>query len=84
VFICYQKNWSTENTFQSNKNLAWFSGKYFSFILDGKHFPEVVRNLEISYNLLIITNLIIKLLIAIYFVLNSFFFQFHLLEFDLI
>jgi len=23
------KNWSTENTFQSKKNLTWFSGKCF-------------------------------------------------------
>jgi hypothetical protein len=27
------------------KNLAWFSGKYFPFILSGKHFPGVVKNL---------------------------------------
>jgi len=38
----------------------------FFFFLDGKHFPEVVKNLEISYYLLIISNLILKLLIAIY------------------
>ena len=45
VFVCHQKNWSTENTFQSTentfrstentfqskKNLTWFSGKYFLF-----------------------------------------------------
>jgi hypothetical protein len=34
--------------------------------LGGKHFPEVVKNLEMSYYLLIISNLVIKLLIAIY------------------
>jgi hypothetical protein len=34
--------------------------------LGGKHFPEVVENLEISYYLLIISNLILKLLITIY------------------
>ena len=34
--------------------------------------------------LLIISNLILKLLIAIYFVVDLFFFQFHPLEFDLI
>jgi hypothetical protein len=54
-----------KNTFQSKKNLAWFSGKYFPFILDGKHFLQIVKNLEISYYLLIISNLILKLLIAI-------------------
>jgi hypothetical protein len=40
--------------------------KVFSFYLDGKHFPEVVKKLEMSYYLLIISNLVIKLLIAIY------------------
>jgi hypothetical protein len=54
-----------KNTFQSKKILAWFSGKYFPFILDGKHFLQIVKNLEISYYLLIISNLILKLLIAI-------------------
>jgi hypothetical protein len=33
-----------ENTFQTKKNLAWFLGKCFPFILGGKHFPEVVKN----------------------------------------
>jgi hypothetical protein len=55
-----------ENAFQSKKNLAWFLEKYFPFILSGKHFSKVVKNLEISYYLLIISNLILKLLIAIY------------------
>ena len=70
-----------EKHFPVKKNLAWFSGKCFSFILDGKHFPEVLKNLEISYYLLIISNLILKLLIDIY-CFWIFFFQFHLLEFD--
>jgi len=56
----------TENTFQSKKKLAWFPGKCFPFILGGKHFPEIVKNLEMSYYLLIISNLTLKLLIAIY------------------
>jgi len=34
--------------------------------LGGKHFLKVVKNLEMSYYLLIISNLILKLLIAIY------------------
>jgi hypothetical protein len=55
-----------ENTFQSKKNLAWFSGKCFPFILGGKYFIEVVKNLEMSYYLLIISNLVLKLLFAIY------------------
>jgi hypothetical protein len=52
-----------ENTFQSKKNLAWFPGKCFLFILDGKHFPEAMKNLEMPYYLLIISNLVLKLLI---------------------
>jgi len=55
-----------KNTFQSKKNLAWFPGKCFSGKFDGKHFPEVVKNLEMSYYLLIILNLILKLLIVKY------------------
>jgi hypothetical protein len=66
---------STKNTFQLKKNLAWFLGKYF--ILDGKHFSEVVKNLEMSYYLLIILNLVLKLLIAIYiYIFEYLFFNF--------
>jgi hypothetical protein len=36
------------------------------FFLDGKHFSEVMKNLKMLYYLLIISNLILKLLIAIY------------------
>jgi len=54
--------------------------KVFSFNL--KHFPEVVKNLKMSYYLLIISNLILKLLIAIYILFWIFFFQFHPLEFN--
>jgi len=63
---------STENTLQSKKNLAWFSGKCFHFILEGKHFPEVVKKLEMSYYLLIISNLVLKLLITIYILFFNF------------
>jgi hypothetical protein len=73
---------SMKNTFRSMKNLAWFPRKCFPFILGEKHFPEVVKNLEISYYLLIISNLILKILIAIYILFWIFFFQFHLLEFN--
>jgi hypothetical protein len=41
-----------------------------------------MKNLEISYYLLIILNLVLKLLIAIYIFVLNIFFQFHLLEFD--
>jgi len=40
--------------------------KIFFFILDGKHFLKIMKNLEMSYYLLIISNLILKLLIVIY------------------
>jgi len=40
--------------------------KYFPFILDGKHFPKVVKNLEMSYYFLIISHLVLKLMITIY------------------
>jgi len=73
---------SMKNIFQSKKNFAWFSRKCFPFILGEKHFPEVVKNLEMSYYLLIISNLILKILIAIYILFWIFFFQFHLLEFN--
>jgi hypothetical protein len=49
------------------------SRKVFPFILGGKYFSEVVKKLEMLYYLMIISNLILKLLIAIYFVLNIFF-----------
>jgi len=58
----------------SNQRKIWFGfQESFFFILDEKHFPEVMKNLEISYYLLIIKNLLLKLLITIYFILNIFF-----------
>ena len=72
---------SMKNNFQSKKNLTWFPEKYFPFILGKKHFPEIVKNLEMSYYLLIISNLILKLLIAIYILFWIFVFQFHSLKF---
>jgi len=51
-------------------------------LVNGKHFPKVVKNLEMSYYLLIISNLVLKLLIAIYILFWIFVFQFHPLEFD--
>jgi hypothetical protein len=51
----------------SSKKKIWlgFQESVFLF-LGGKHFPEVVKNLEMSYYLLIISNLVLKLLIVIY------------------
>ena len=53
-----------------------FQESVFLENLGGKHFSEVVKNLEMSYYLLIISNLVLKLLIAIYI------FQFYLLKFN--
>ena len=52
----------------SSQRKIWlgFQESVFLENLDGKHFPEFVKNLEISYYLLIISNLILKLLIDIY------------------
>jgi hypothetical protein len=50
--------------------------------LSGKHFPKIVKNLEISYYLLIISNPILKLLITIYILFWIFIFRFHLLKFN--
>ena len=55
-----------KNTLQSKKIWLGYQERFFFFILDGKHFSKVVRNLEISYYLLIISNLILKLLIDTY------------------
>jgi len=55
-----------EKHFLVKEKFGWFLEKWFPFILEGKHFPEVVKNLKMSYYLLIISNLVLKLLIAIY------------------
>jgi len=68
--------------FSVKKNLIWFLGKCFLFILDGKHFLKIMKNLEMSYYLLIISNLVLKLLIVIYILFWIFIFQFHPLEFN--
>jgi len=65
VFLTLEKLVNRKH-FQSKENLAWFPRNVFLENLSGKHFLEVVKNLEISYYLLIISNLILKLLTAIY------------------
>jgi hypothetical protein len=62
-----------EKHFPVEEKFNLISEKCITFILDEKHFSEVVKNLEMSYYLMIISNLVLKLLIAIYFVLNIFF-----------
>ena len=69
TFMCLfviRKVGQPENNFSLKENLVWFPGKCFPFILGGKHFPKIVKKLEMSYYLLIISNLVLKLLIAIY------------------
>jgi len=63
--------WKT--LFNQRKNWFGFQKSVSLKNLGGKHFPEVVKNLEMSYYLLIISNLVLKLLIAIYIVLNIYF-----------
>jgi hypothetical protein len=52
----------------SSQRKIWlgFQESVFLKNLGGKHFPEVVKKLGMSYYLLIISNLIFKLLITIY------------------
>jgi hypothetical protein len=78
--VCFMESGFLDITFQTFyvclllENFILVSEKCFPFILGGKHFIEVVKILEMSYYLLIISNLVLKLLIAIYFVLNLIFF----------
>jgi hypothetical protein len=68
----------------SSQRKIWlgFQESVFLKHLGGKHFPEVMKKLEMSYYLLIISNLVLKLLIAIYILFWIFIFQFHLLKFN--
>jgi len=52
----------------SSQRKIWlgFQESVFLENLGGKHFTEIAKNLEMSYYLLIISNLILKLLIALY------------------
>jgi len=68
----------------SSQRKIWlgFQESVFLENLGGKHFPEIMKNLEMSYYLLIISNLVFKLLIVIYILFWIFIFQFHLLKFN--
>jgi len=68
----------------SNQRKIWlgFQESVFLKNLGGKHFSKFMKNLEMSYYFLIISNLILKLLIAIYILFWIFIFQFHLLKFN--
>jgi hypothetical protein len=52
----------------SSQSKIWlgFQESVFLKNLGGKHFLKVMKNLKISFYLLIISNLVFKLLIAIY------------------
>jgi hypothetical protein len=66
-----------EKYFPVKEKFGLIFRKVFSFYLGEKHFLEVVKILKISYYLLIISNLILKLLIIIYiFCFEYFFFNF--------
>jgi hypothetical protein len=80
TFMCFfvTRKLVNRKHFVVKEKFILVSGKYFPFILGGKDFSEVVKNLEMPCYLLIISNLVLKLLIAIFFL------QFHFLEFDLI
>jgi hypothetical protein len=69
--VCFIKHDFWEVTFQI---WAWFIEKCFLFILDWKYFLKIVKNLEISYYLLIISNLVLELLIAMYILFWIYFF----------
>ena len=60
----------------SSQRKIWlgFQESVFLKTLGRKHFLKVMKNLEISYYLLIISNLVLKLLIAIYIYIYIFFF----------
>jgi hypothetical protein len=66
------------------KNWLGFQESVFLKNLGGKHFPKIMKNLEMSYYLLIMSNLVLKILIAIYIYILFciFIFQFHLLNFN--
>jgi hypothetical protein len=69
TFLCLfviRKVGQRKTLYSQRKIWLGFQENVFLKNLDGKHFPEVVKNLEMSYYLLIISNLILKLLIAIY------------------
>jgi hypothetical protein len=52
--------------FPIKEKFGLVSRKVFSFYFWRKTLPKVVKNLEMSYYLLIISNLVLKLLITIY------------------
>jgi len=69
TFLCLfaiRKVGQRKTLFSQRKIWLGFQESIFLLFLGGKHFPKVVKNLEMLYYLLIISNLVLKLLIAIY------------------
>ena len=83
-FVCLTLEKLVNKKTLFNQRKIWFGFQESVFLenLDGKLFSEIVKNLKMSYYLLIISNLILKLLIAIYILFWIFIFQFHLLKFN--
>jgi len=74
VFVCTRKVGQRKTLSSQRKIWLGFQESVFLEHLGVKHFLEVVKNLKISYYLLIISNLVLKLLIAIYiYILNIYF-----------
>jgi hypothetical protein len=67
--------------FPVQEKFSLVSRKVFSWKIWAENFPKVVKKLEMSYYLLIVSNLVLRLLIAIYILFWIFIFQFHLLKF---
>jgi hypothetical protein len=85
TFLCLfdiRKVGQRKTLFSQRKIWLGFQESVFLENLGGKHFLEVVKNLKMSYYLLIISNLVLKFLIAIYILFWIFIFQFHLLKFN--
>ena len=85
TFLCLFsiKKVGQRKTLSSQKKIyLGFQESVFLKNLGGKHFSEVMKNLEMLYYLLIISNLVLKLLIVIYILFWIFIFQFHLLKFN--
>jgi len=69
TFLCLFsiKKVGQRKTLSSQKKIyLGFQESVFLKNLGGKHFSEVMKNLEMLYYLLIISNLVLKLLIVIY------------------
>ena len=83
MFVWHYESWSTENTFQSKENLAWFPGKCFFGKFGRKTFSgscEKFRNVILFANYIKFGPQTFDCYIYILFWI--FIFQFHLLKFN--